>query len=46
MAMTDRDRMIQAKAFIEAKQYTKARSILKTINHPAAAKWLEKVDEL
>lgn len=35
-----------AKAFIEDKQYSEARTILKTIDHPTADKWLAKLDEI
>jgi hypothetical protein len=41
-----KERFAQARTHIEAKQYNEARAILKTINHPTALKWLQKIDEL
>jgi hypothetical protein len=36
----------RARAYIQLKEYSKARRILKTIDHPKAIEWLEKLDEL
>ncbi len=35
-----------ARELIQAKQYDEARAILKTINHPMAAEWIDKIDAL
>jgi hypothetical protein len=35
-----------AKQFIQVKQYDQARALLETIDHPTAAKWLAKLDEI
>ena len=35
-----------AKEFIQEKKYDEARSILKTMDHPTATKWLAKLDEI
>lgn len=39
-----KEKFAKAKAFITVEQYDKARAILKTIDHPTAQKWLEKLD--
>lgn len=39
-----KQKFARAKAFITVEQYDKAREILKTIDHPTATKWLEKLD--
>jgi len=39
-------KLMAARELIKAKQYDEARSILKTVNHPTARSWLEKLDEI
>lgn len=41
-----KEKFEQAKQLIEAKQYTKARQLLRTINHPTATAWLQKLDAI
>jgi hypothetical protein len=41
-----KEKFAVAKAFIDDKQYGEARTILKTIDHPTADKWLAKLDEI
>lgn len=41
-----RERMEQARDMIKEGQYTQARAVLKTIEHPKAREWLAKIDEL
>ena len=44
--VNNREKMEQAKSFIQQKRYDEARSILHTVNHPLAEEWLEKIDKL
>ena len=39
-------RFEEAKTHIQAKRYDEARAVLRTIKHPKAAEWLQKIDEL
>lgn len=41
-----RPQLEAAKTLIDAKQYTQARNLLKTIDHPKAAEWLSKLDNM
>lgn len=41
-----KQRMLQARDAIKAKQYDKARTLLKGINHPTAKKWLIQLDNI
>lgn len=42
--MSVKAQMHEAKRLIEAGRYQDARRLLKTVNHPAAAVWLAKLD--
>lgn len=45
--MTDiQARMTEARDLIQAKRYDEARAILRTVDHPKAAEWLAKIDEI
>ncbi|GEM_PF-6565860 len=44
--MSTKQQMLQAKYFIQQKQYVEAQQILQTIDHPIAEKWLRKVNHL
>ncbi len=35
-----------ARELIQAKQYEEARALLKTIDHPMATEWIDKIDAL
>jgi hypothetical protein len=39
-------KMERARELIQAKRYDEARNILETVNHPTAANWLAKLDEI
>lgn len=39
-------KMLAAREAIQAQQYDKARSILKTVDHPKAREWLARLDEI
>ena len=39
-------RFAQAKEHVQAKRYDEARAALRGLNHPKAAEWLQKIDEL
>lgn len=41
-----REQMERARELIKAKRYDEARAMLRAIDHPTAAKWLDKLDEL
>jgi hypothetical protein len=41
-----KQRMLQAKVAIKAKQYDKARKLLKGVDHPKAREWLAKLDKV
>lgn len=41
-----RERLEQAKALIQAKQYAQARRALASINHPTARRWEQQLDKL
>ena len=41
-----REKFLQAREHIQAKQYDEARTILQTINHPMAQHWLNRLDKL
>ena len=38
--------LLEAKRLIKAKQYEDARAILMTVDHPTAAKWLKRLNEI
>lgn len=44
--MNTREKMQQAKVYIETKNYRDARKLLTGIEHPVAKKWLAKIDAL
>lgn len=41
-----REQLEEARALIKAKRYDEARAILQALDHPTAAKWLDKLDEI
>ncbi|HEX2906034.1 MAG TPA: hypothetical protein VHO69_04195 [Phototrophicaceae bacterium] len=41
-----KQKMLAAKELIQEKRYDEARTILKTVNHPTAKQWLEKLDKI
>ena len=41
-----RDQMLRAKELIQSKQYSEARAILETVDHPTAKQWLDKLNEI
>ncbi len=41
-----REKMLEAKSLIEKRQYSQARQILETVDHPRAREWLGKLDEI
>ncbi len=41
-----KDEFLKAKDLIQQQRYDEARDILKSLSHPTAAKWLEKLDEI
>ncbi len=43
---TQDEQFAAAKAYIQAKEYDKARRILKRIQHPKADEWLSKIDQM
>ncbi len=40
------DKLQRAKDLIQVKRYDEARAVLKTVDHPTAQKWLQKLDEI
>jgi hypothetical protein len=42
----DRNKMTQARDFIQQRKYKDARILLENINHPKAIEWLAKIDEV
>lgn len=39
-------KLVAAKELIQEKHYAEARTLLRTVNHPTALKWLAKLDEI
>lgn len=46
MMANDKENMMTARDLIKRKQYTEARAILTTINHPTAQEWIGRIDSI
>jgi hypothetical protein len=44
--MTPKEKMEQARSLIQIGRFDEARDLLRTVDHPTAQKWLDKIDEL